>query len=495
MYNRFGRELCQEQNSGGTTKKTVHRRPLPGSTIGVKRIVKCNKFMAHRAFDNVLRYIRKLAPSPADAVLGDGALLDRFVAKRDESAFETLLQRHGPMVLGVCRRMLRDPQQVEDAFQVTFIVFLRKARSLHRRELLGNWLYGVAYRTALKARGAAARRAQREQPLGEVRDPSNEGELTERDVKLALDEAVNHLPAKYRQPIVYCYLEGNSVNEAAARLGCPAGTVAGRLARAKEMLRTRLIKRGITVSAPLLVALSSQDASACVPAALITKMLRAVTILAHGDSGIASGLSPSVSMLAKEVLKAMFLNKLKIAAIVVATFGALGSGILVYSEVAGQQRQPDQTGPAAQSLHGDQEEAFRREIVELRKEFQTLQTEKAKELVQASKSSDKMAALLLACYQAACDEFKIRVERLLEGRDPTHTIFGSSLRVLEAERELSTKKGDQIVAFENHWHRMKGVEKLVQLKSEAGSGATQDVAETRFYRLQAEVWMERAKAP
>ena len=96
--------------------------------------------MGYRALDHVLRHIRKLAPSPADAALGNGALLDRFVTKRDESAFETLLQRHGPMVLGVCRRMLHDPQQVEDAFQVTFIVFLRKAHSLHRRELLGNWL-------------------------------------------------------------------------------------------------------------------------------------------------------------------------------------------------------------------------------------------------------------------------------------------------------------------------------------------------------------------
>src|SRR6266446_5524437 len=158
-----------------------------------------------------------------------------------------------------CRRMLHDPQQVEDAFQVTFIVFLRKAHSLHRRELLGNWLYGVAYRTALKARGALARHARREQPLGELHALANEGELVERDVKLALDQAVNQLPAKYRQPIIFCYLEGNSVNEAAARIGCPAGTVAGRLARAKEMLRKRLIKRGITVSAPLLGALLSQE--------------------------------------------------------------------------------------------------------------------------------------------------------------------------------------------------------------------------------------------
>src|ERR1700687_4379193 len=128
--------------------------------------------MSRRALDSVLQLLRDLVPSREGALLGDAALLESYVNKRDEAAFETLLQRHGPMVLGVCKRMLGDAHAVEDAFQVTFLVLLQKARSLRRQDLLGNWLYGVAYRTSLKARGMAARRRPREQSLDTAPEPA-----------------------------------------------------------------------------------------------------------------------------------------------------------------------------------------------------------------------------------------------------------------------------------------------------------------------------------
>jgi len=389
--------------------------------------------------------------------------------------------------------MLHDPQQVEDAFQVTFIVFLRKAHSLHRRELLGNWLYGVAYRTALKARGALARHARREQPLGELHALANEGELVERDVKLALDQAVNQLPAKYRQPIIFCYLEGNSVNEAAARIGCPAGTVAGRLARAKEMLRKRLIKRGITVSAPLLAGAFAQDAPAGVPAALITATCRTVAIFARGEIGVAGDLSPSVSLLTEGVLKSMFVSRIKIAAATLLTIGALAGGIVTYSTVAGQQPQEQRTNSDV-GLSQQPTENQSKQGAEVKEEFPTLGKEKVQALLKESQFGDKIAALLAARYEAAFDEVKNRQNRLVAGKETLDIYIGSSLRLLEAERELSTKKAPQLLAFENHWQRMKMVYDIFQQKFEGGSAAPQDLAQARFSSLQAEIWVVRAKA-
>src|SRR5262249_43793015 len=149
--------------------------------------------------------------------------------------FEVLLRRHGPMVYGVCRRVLHDPHETDDAFQATFLVLIRKARSLSQRERVANWLYGVAYRTALKVRTNAARRRTRQETMTDVPATVAEDEVLWRDLRPVLDEELNRLPAKYRIPVVLCYLEGKTFTEAAQELGWPAGTVSGRLARAREL--------------------------------------------------------------------------------------------------------------------------------------------------------------------------------------------------------------------------------------------------------------------
>lgn len=190
------------------------------------------------------------APAPAaPRIQSDGELLAQFVKTQDEAAFETLVRRHGPMVFRVCRRVLRDGADAEDAFQATFIVLARKASSVVKRESVSSWLYGVAYRVAVRARSRADRRLFHEQQ--QVARPSvgNNDELVWRDLRPALDEEVNRLPEKYRSPVVLCYFEGKTNEEAAAQLACPAGTVKVRLMRARDLLRERLTRRGLMMSA------------------------------------------------------------------------------------------------------------------------------------------------------------------------------------------------------------------------------------------------------
>src|SRR5262249_55629286 len=154
----------------------------------------------------------------------------------EEEAFRALLGRHGPMVLGVCRRLLRDPHAVEDAFQATFLVLLRRAASIARPELLGNWLYGVAYRVAARARQQAGRRARRDGPLPEDLPAAPDEDPAWRELRPLLDAEIARLRERYRQPVVLCYLEGRTCEEAGRLLGCPAGTVKSRLSRARDQL-------------------------------------------------------------------------------------------------------------------------------------------------------------------------------------------------------------------------------------------------------------------
>lgn len=200
----------------------------------------------------LLQYIRKISRPALEPT--DSELLERFGRRGDEAAFAALVARHGPMVLGVCRRVLRDAHDAEDAFQATFLLLVRKAGSLRQPDQLSPWLYGVAYRTAIKARACAARRRECERPVAvePVAAAPAAGDMIWRELRPVLDEAVHRLPAKYRAPVVLCYLEGRTNVQAARQLGVPVGTVATRLARAREMLRRHLTRRGVTVPLALL---------------------------------------------------------------------------------------------------------------------------------------------------------------------------------------------------------------------------------------------------
>lgn len=244
----------------------------------------------------------------------DGQLLDRFLAGHEEAAFEGLLRRHGPMVLGVCRRVLRDAHDAEDAFQATFLVLARKGDSVRPREAVGHWLYGVAYRTALRARGANTRRKVQERLVRHMAAPQAVEEKTWNDLRPLLDRELDRLPEKYRSPIILCDLEGRSRKEAARQLGLPEGTVSSRLARGRHMLRRRLADRGLTLSAGVLVAaLARGSACAAVPDVLLASTARAAVQFSTGQTS-SSLVSAKVVSLAEVILKMALAKKLPVLA-------------------------------------------------------------------------------------------------------------------------------------------------------------------------------------
>jgi RNA polymerase sigma factor (sigma-70 family) len=227
-------------------------------------------------------------------------------------------------------------QDAEDAFQATFLVLVRKARSLSRPEQLSPWLYGVARRTALKARAEAARRRAREQAV--MDHPAHEtSDVLRRELRHVLDEEVSRLPARYRTPFLLCYLEGLTNDEAARRLGCPKGTILSRLSRAREILRGRLARRGLGLSAAALSAALPDSLSAAVPSALVESTIRLSISYAAGMA--VSALSAPATVLAEGVLKAMFLTKVKLVVVVFLSLGLVGSsvGFLTHGTNPGQQ--------------------------------------------------------------------------------------------------------------------------------------------------------------
>jgi RNA polymerase sigma factor (sigma-70 family) len=258
----------------------------------------------------VIRKLRRAVLTRDGADLTDAQLIASFLGY-EEGAFETLLRRHGRMVLGVCRRVLGDSHDAEDAFQATFLVFLRKAASLRSRELLGNWLYGVAYRTALEAKTVRARRRAKETAM--MNEPPSQPAAEDRCRELLplLDRELNRLPEKYRVPIVLCDLEGKSRKEAARQLGWPEGTVSGRLARARTMLARRLSRHGVALSAGALAGFLGQQAAAEVPRNLAKTTIKILSAVAAGQSATTAVTVP-VAALTRGVLNAMLLNKLKL---------------------------------------------------------------------------------------------------------------------------------------------------------------------------------------
>lgn len=289
--------------------------------------------MGATSLNSVIDRLRKAALLPDCAGMSDGQLLERYVNGGEAAAFEVLMQRHGAMVLGVCRRILRNVHDAEDAFQATFLVLVRKAASIWPREMVANWLYGVAYRTALKARAMTARRQVKEKPLSATAEVEA---VTQDDVwhdlRSVLDQALSRLPQKYRIPVVLCDLEGKSGKEAARQLGWPEGTVSSRLSRARALLAKRLARHSLAVSAGSLAGLLAEKAaSASVPGSLLLSTANAARLYATGQSMTGGAISTKVASLTKGMLSTMFLNRLvKIGAVVFTTVAlATGFGVML----------------------------------------------------------------------------------------------------------------------------------------------------------------------
>lgn len=281
--------------------------------------------------NSLLNQVRRAGLAQEQGGLTDAQLLECFTRACDEAAFEALMRRHGSMVMGVCRRVLGQPQDAEDAFQATFLVLARKAASIRQAELLGNWLYGVAYRAALEVK--AAKRRVKERQVESMPEPvAAETRSSLSDFESILDRELQRLPEKYRAAVVLCDLEGVSRREAAQRLGLPDGTLSGRLTTAHRKLAQRLSRCGVTLSLGALAALLSQSrGSACVPAPLMTITAKAAARCAAGELA-ADLVSPTVAALTEGVSKAMLMNKFKVTVAALAVVGmlTLGSGWLLH---------------------------------------------------------------------------------------------------------------------------------------------------------------------
>ncbi len=282
-----------------------------------------------------LAQLNTLFRSGVAGPLSDDELLQQFVAGADESAeaaFAALVDRHGAMVLGVCRRVLGNRHAAEDAFQATFLVLSRKAPEIARREQLAGWLYGVARRAALDARARASRRRANEKRLRIMTAADDADEIQMTELRSILDEELGRLPERHRAALILCELEGLSRREAAGRLGVSEGTLSSRLARAKMRLRERLTRRGLALSSVALATALTQDIQALsVPPSLVDSTIHIAAMVATSSS-LAEVASTSIVTLTEGVLKAMLLSKLKLAFLGVITVAILATGAGVVAQ-------------------------------------------------------------------------------------------------------------------------------------------------------------------
>jgi RNA polymerase sigma factor (sigma-70 family) len=420
-------------------------------------------FMGIGQLGTLLRHLRGRG-SDAGREAPDGQLLERFVAERDESAFAALAQRHGPLVWGVCCRVLDHAQDAEDAFQATFLVLARKAGSIARHDSVRSWLYGVAHRVAVRARANRSRRRSRECRLEPQTAADSRREDGTKELLPILDEEIGRLAEKYRLAIILCCLEGKTDAEAARQLGCPRATVATRLARAREQLRRRMTRRGLAVPAATFAAVLSPAAAPAAPAALAQSVTRAAVVLAAGQA-LSPGLIPAeVLTLTKEVCNAMFVSKLKLLVVLFAVV-VLATGLGVASS------QPPPTDPVPKERPPAPPEVVK----------------------PAAPAPDTRPALLKEKVSIAESGFRVVWERYTAGKSIEEEVYNWSKRWLDAEREASTTKAGQIAALEAHLGRIQELEKLIKLKHEVGRATVVDMTLAQFARVEAELWLAEAR--
>jgi RNA polymerase sigma factor (sigma-70 family) len=389
------------------------------------------------------RDFRRLLNPPGPGEAGDAQLLQAFLHQGDESAFEALVWRHGPMVLGVCRRLLRDAHEAEDAFQASFLILARKAGSIGKHASLGSWLHKVAHRAALRARSCSLRRQRRERLVADLPaavDAQQTPGPDQAELRDVLDEELSRLAEKYRGPVVLCCLEGLTNEEAARRLLIPAGTLKTRLARARELLAGRLAKRGLAVGAGLLSGpVFPQGVPAAVPVSLVDASLRGAV------AGAAA--SGPVMTLTEGVLRAMMLTKLKLTAAALAVGVALaGTGVASYQALAEQ--------PAAQEGASEKgataaERALRikKRIVKLQEDLRKAEEEAARE--RATPPRGKPIAVIFGDVTITRDELADhlfaqmrpeQMEKFLTRRILEHACRRKGITVTEAEVDAAMKE-------------------------------------------------------
>lgn len=280
--------------------------------------------MSSASLSTLVQYFRRSAERDGVHALPDEQLLSRWLQNHDEAAFELLLWRHAPMLVGLCQRMLSNPQDVEDAFQATILTLLRKANAIGKRDSVGSWLYKVAYRVALRLRATARTRADREAIGTDVSTLAAPLEANS-ELGMVLDEEINRLPSKYRVPVVLCYLQGKT-NEATAReLHCPVGTIYSRLATARKRLQICLKRRGIQVGAIALSAILEQSQTSHVMATGLVNCSVKLALSVAAGRPAGEVVSSQVLTLTRGALQSLWLSRVKLAAAFVLGIGLIGT--------------------------------------------------------------------------------------------------------------------------------------------------------------------------
>jgi RNA polymerase sigma factor (sigma-70 family) len=450
--------------------------------------------MAAGQLNNFLRHLRCVLQRQDGTGIPDADLLKRYVSQGDKAAFEALVRRHGPMVLGVCRRVLNNTHDADDAFQATFLVLVSKAATIRSPGTLGNWLYGVAYRTALHARQATIKRRVKEAAMPVRTETPRDAWI---ELLPVLDQEMERLPEKYRAVIVLCQLQGKSRREAARLLRCAEGTVASRLARGLALLAKRLTRHRLSITASVLAAaLSELAASASVPPSLVSSTLKAASLFAAGQAAVTGTISVKVAVLTEGVLKTMLLNKLKSAAMVlfvVVAFGVGASGLTHRTQAA------DQTGTEKVDKQRQPEKDSRREGDKKQKDQESL-----KKLVETAKAEVELATAEVAAAEARLEyqkeQLKLRLNQLYEAESRARPgpavpgdkiIVGTQISGLVAELRVNigelVHQGDVLICLDNRRAKL-GLEKAqAKLKAIEADAPKAD-------RKAAEAELQRAKA-
>jgi len=294
----------------------------------------------------IVRLLRRVAEGHGIKQLTDLELLGRFTLQHDEEAFLALMRRHGSMVFDVCRNVLGNESDAEDAFQATFLVLAQKAGAIRKPESVGSWLYGVAYRTAHKARADTVRR-QRCEARVPGQTPPRASDLTWAEAQQILHDELSRVSDYYRTPLVACYLEGKTQDEAAALLGVSKATVRNRLERGRTLLRQRLVRRGLGSVAVLATAAWPLAAASSPPrSVLVASTAKAAQLVSAGQTVVAGLISARVTALTQEVLTTMFLTKLKTTTAALLIAGLLAGGLLLSGVLSAD---PSTTAHAAQA--------------------------------------------------------------------------------------------------------------------------------------------------
>jgi RNA polymerase sigma factor (sigma-70 family) len=314
-------------------QKTNFDLPLPIAQYKIMRTRSGTK-MTRTQSPTLVGHLKTLFGAGTLTGLGEGELLNRFLSQRDETAFEEILARHGPMVLGICRRWLADPHEVDDAFQAIFLILVRKAATLRDRNTLSNWLYGISLRVAQRARANTARRRAHEHQDADVLSmaQSTESHQTDHETFPILDEEIRRLPEKQQAAIVLCLVQGKTHEVAAAELGCPLGTIKSRVASGRAKLASRLSRRGLAPTVALATASPSENLLASsIPQELTRQTLDAAMRLAVCRSVPRTAVSASIQTLVQGVCHAILVDRIKAIVACVAATGVLASAATAFA--------------------------------------------------------------------------------------------------------------------------------------------------------------------